>query len=82
MKHLSDQGLVEIKGKHILLEKPMATGTMAIFSAEATLHADFSRGIVEVRYIHPRNEETYRMDTVNSGHGGETQVCIATLSIP
>lgn len=47
-----------------------ATRTMVIFGSEATLNADFSKGIIEVKYISPADSELYRMDTVSSGHGG------------
>jgi Predicted dehydrogenases and related proteins len=47
-----------------------ATRTMVIFGSEATLNADFAKGVIQVKYIYPKNEETYLIDNTNSGHGG------------
>lgn len=51
-----------------------ATRKMAVFGSEATLYADFAKGVIEVKHIRPADAETYTMSPASSGHGGGDEI--------
>lgn len=50
-----------------------ANRTMVIFGTEATLYADLENAVVKVKYIEPKDEIVYKLDTISVGHGGGDQ---------